>query len=197
MRVLLAEDDRTTRTMLRAVLEMWKYKVLEAADGNQAWERLRQADPPRLVILDWMMPGPDGVTLCTRLREMSPSPYVILLTSRSDKGDVVQGLAAGADDYIIKPFDPDELRARLDVGKRMLELREDLERRVKELEDALDHIKTLQGILPICMHCHRIRNDRESWDRIETYIQNHSDATFSHGICPECLHEHYPDIADQ
>ena len=180
--------------MLTAVLQKWGYTVTAAEDGNEAWERLQEPDHPRLVILDWIMPGMDGVTLCSRLRETSCPPYVILLTSKGEKGDVVRGLAAGADDYVTKPFDSDELRARVAVGHRMLELREALERRVAELQEALLHIKALQGIVPICMHCHRIRTDPASWERIEHYIQEHSDARFSHGICPLCLKEHYPHL---
>jgi len=141
-----------------------------------------------------VMPGMDGVTLCSRLRESASPPYVILVTSKGEKGDVVRGLAAGADDYVTKPFDSDELRARVDVGRRMLELREALERRVSELQEAMAHIQALQGIIPICMHCRRIRTDPASWEHIEQYIQEHSDARFSHGICPSCVKEHYPHL---
>jgi hypothetical protein len=98
----------------------------------------------------------------------------------------------GADDYIAKPYDIPELRARVDVGRRMVEVQGQLVDRVRELRAALDHVKTLQGILPICMHCHKIRNDSNSWDRIEKYIEEHSKAEFSHGLCPECLEKHYP-----
>ena len=154
----------------------------------------KRSDAPGLVLLDWMMPGIDGVELCRKLRKrkaLQPA-YVIIVTTRDNKQDLVEGLAAGANDYIGKPFDNDELRARIEVGQRVLELEEKLARRVRELEDALEHVKTLQGILPICIHCHKIRNDKECWERIEKYIMEHTDAEFTHGLCPECARKHYP-----
>ena len=113
------------------------------------------------------------------------------------KEDIVAGLEAGANDHITKPFDRDELKARVRVGQRVIELQSALADRVRELEEAMSHIRTLQGILPICMHCHRIRNDQESWERIESYIQEHSEAQFSHGLCPECLEKYYRQTDDE
>jgi diguanylate cyclase (GGDEF)-like protein len=124
VQVLIADDDLTSRSLLRQVLGKWGYDVVVVADGAEAWERLREADRPRLAILDWMMPGLDGVEVCRRVRALdTPSPpYLILLTARGGKGDIVTGLEAGADDYVGKPFDGDELRARLEVGRRYVEL---------------------------------------------------------------------------
>jgi AmiR/NasT family two-component response regulator len=101
-------------------------------------------------------------------------------------------LQSGANDYIIKPFHNEEFRARLDIGCRMVELQTALVERVKELENALAEIKTLQGLLPICMHCHKIREGRDGWTRLEEYVSRHSEAKFSHGLCPECLAKFYP-----
>jgi len=109
------------------------------------------------------------------------------------KEDIVSGLDAGANDYVIKPFEQEELRARLRVGERVVELQSALNDRVKELQKALSHIKTLQGILPICMHCHKIRDDQDVWQRLEKYIAEHSGVQFSHGLCPECRKKYYPD----
>ena len=194
MKVLIAEDERTSRRVLTAVLTQWKYEVVSTVDGEQAWEKLKEDDAPRLAILDWMMPGMDGFEVCRRLRQgdtRNPT-YVILLTSRDGKEDIIEGLGAGADDYVAKPFDTGELRARIEVGCRVIELQATLTQRIDELEDALNHVKTLQGILPICMHCHKIRNDQESWERIEKYIGEHTEAQFSHGLCPECRDKYYP-----
>jgi DNA-binding response OmpR family regulator len=108
-----------------------------------------------------------------------------------EKEDVVEGLEAGANDYIRKPFDRPELRARVRVGERVLELEAALAERIRALQDALAHVKTLQGLLPICMHCHRIRNDQQTWERLEKYISEHTEAEFTHGLCPECMKKHY------
>src|SRR5262249_39923877 len=151
MNVLIAEDDLIPRRMLRTALAGWGYQAEEASDGLEAWQALQRPDAPRLAVLDWMMPGLDGVEVCRRLRARpSPAPtYVILLTARGAKEDVVAGLEAGADDYVVKPFDREELRARLRVGQRVVELQASLAARVRELEGALAQVKRLQGLLPI------------------------------------------------
>lgn len=197
MRVLVAEDDLTTRRLLEAMLTKWGYEVRGVCDGGKAWEVLQAPEAPQLAILDWMMPGMDGVDICRRLRQSSDlwPTYVILLTAKDSKEDIVRGLSAGADDYVSKPFSRQELEARIKVGERVVRLQSALASRVKELQEALSHIKRLQGILPICMHCHKIRDDYESWQRLEKYIEEHSDAEFSHSLCPECLEKYYPDYA--
>lgn len=195
MRVFIADDDLVSRRTLEATLKKKGFEVEIACDGREAWEGLSKEDAPKLAILDWMMPHMDGVDLCRKLREIETSEpiYVILLTAKSEKSDIIEGLEAGANDYLVKPFDPGELRARIGVGSRVVELQRAVAQRVRELEEASNHIETLQGILPICMHCHKIRNDTESWDRIESYIESHSEAQFSHSLCPECLDKYYPD----
>lgn len=124
MKVLIAEDENITRAMLERELSNYGYDVLSVVDGNEAWEELQREDAPKLVILDWMMPGMDGLELCGRLRQRKTivPTYVVLLTSRDDENDIVRGLDAGADDYITKPFKNSELRARINVGRRMIEL---------------------------------------------------------------------------
>ncbi len=141
-------------------------------------------------------PGLDGIDVCRKIREKDESnpTYIILLTARQDKEDIVAGLEAGANDYIVKPFDKNELRARIEVGRQVVNLQTALSEQVQELKKALAHVKTLQGIIPICMHCHKIRDDQQAWQGLERYIENHSEANFSHGICPDCMIKHHSEI---
>ncbi|MFC1735787.1 PleD family two-component system response regulator [Candidatus Hydrogenedentota bacterium] len=195
MRILIAEDDKTSRTVLETLLKKWGCEVVSTTDGNEAWAVLQSEDAPRLAILDWMMPGMDGKELCqkVRLQETSTPAYIIILTAKARKEDIVAGLSAGANDYITKPFDRDELRVRVQVGEKVVGVESALAARVRELEDAMTHIKTLQGLLPVCMHCHKIRTDEETWQRIDSYIEQHSEAQISHSLCPECLEKYYPE----
>jgi DNA-binding response OmpR family regulator len=175
MRILIADDDRVSTTLLGRTLEQWGFEVMVAHDGVTAWERIAGDAPPALAIVDWMMPRLDGVELCRRIRAaVLPSPvYVILLTARTSRQDLVAGLEAGADDYLTKPFDPDELRARIHVGTRTLDLRA--------------NIKRLTGLLPICSYCKSIRSDQDYWEQVESYLTEHTGALLSHGICPACF----------
>jgi CheY-like chemotaxis protein len=188
MQVLVAEDAPVTRHLLQVTLTSWGYDVVVTQDGHTAWAALQQEDAPPIALLDWMMPGTDGIDLCQKIRhtERLQSLYVILLTSRQEKADMIRGLHAGADDYVTKPFDPAELRARLRVGERIIGLQAALTERVKQLEDALTRVKHLEGCLPICSYCKKIRDDQDYWHHVETYITEHSNAQFTHGVCPEC-----------
>lgn len=194
MRILVSEDSETARFVLETVLKGWGYEVISTHNGTEAWEILQRDDAPRLAILDWMMPEMDGVEVCRRLREIETHQptYVILLTALGRKEDIVTGLDAGADDYLTKPFDKNELHARIRAGKRIIDLQSDLSNRIQQLQQALAEIKMLQGIIPICMHCHRIQNDKKAWEKMEAYVESHSGAQFSHGLCPECLEKYYP-----
>jgi diguanylate cyclase (GGDEF)-like protein len=137
MRILLAEDDQLSRRILEAQLRRWQFDVLTANDGEAADRLLAEPDAPRLAIVDWMMPGLDGAEVCRRVRARGSEPYtyLLLLTSRSEKQDIVGGLDAGADDYIIKPFDPSELRVRLRAGERILELQQQLIEAREQVQD--------------------------------------------------------------
>ena len=199
MRILIAEDDRVSRRLLEITLANWGHEILLAVDGLAAWHAMRAADGPSLAVLDWMMPGLDGVEVCRRVRDTSESqlPYIILLTSKGRSEDIAEGLGAGADDYITKPFNLQELQARIQVGLRIVRLHKDVQLRMTELEEVLSRIKKLQGLLPICASCKSIRDDSGYWNQIEIYIQEHSEADFSHGICPTCARRLYPDDLDK
>lgn len=188
MKILVAEDQPVSRHLLAATLRKWGYEVTAVEDGARAWEVLQWPGAPQLLILDWLMPGMDGIEICRQIRQHPHTrlKYLILLTARRGQEDKIHGLQSGADDYITKPFNRGELRARVQVGMRVLELQCTLEQRVRDLEDALASVKTLQGLLPICSYCKKIRNDRNYWQQVEGYISDHSEAQFSHGICPDC-----------
>ncbi|HKL01440.1 MAG TPA: diguanylate cyclase [Desulfotignum sp.] len=128
MRVLVAEDDRTSRDILTAVLRKWGHDPVAVDNGNDAWDIMQHKDAPELALLDWEMPGLDGLEVCRKIRSKMTSspPYLIILTARGETGDIVQGLDAGANDYISKPYNNDELQARLRVGERMMELQSEL-----------------------------------------------------------------------
>jgi sigma-B regulation protein RsbU (phosphoserine phosphatase) len=188
LRILIAEDDVVSRRILETLLRNWGYEVVTTVDGEEAWQTMREPDAPALAILDVMMPGIDGLEVCRRVRELSGAtpPYIILLTAKHGAREIVNGIEAGADDYLTKPYDRDELRARVQVGVRIVELQTKLAARVRELEGALEHVRQLQGILPICSYCKKIRGDQDYWQTVESYIADHSEAEFSHGICPAC-----------
>jgi DNA-binding response OmpR family regulator len=192
MKILIAEDDAVSRLLLENVLRDWSYDVVTAGDGLAAWDALQQPEPPRLAIVDWQMPGLDGLEVCrrTRANPATASVYVLLLTGKGGTDNVVQGLRSGANDYLTKPFDLDELSARLGVGRRVVELQQSLAERVAELERTLAQVKRLQGLIPICAWCKRVRNDANYWQQVEEYIGEHSGARFSHGICPQCFADH-------
>jgi two-component system cell cycle response regulator len=144
MNVLIADDDRTSRVLLAAVVAKWGYEPLVVTDGGAAWHMLQQPGAPLLVLLDWNMPVLDGPEICRRLRVSAPSnpPYVILLTGRAAKGDIVRGLEAGANDYVAKPYHSEELQARLQVGRRTLELQAHL----LSVQAALAHLASRDSL---------------------------------------------------
>ena len=196
MKVLVAEDDSTSRTLLYAVLTKKGYEVIAVENGADALEALQKEAHPPIAILDWMMPQMDGVNVIKNLRkaERSQPVYIIMLTTKHSKSDIITALQSGANDYLAKPFDIGELTARVSVAKRMVELQASLADKIKELETANDQIKTLSGIVPICANCKNIRDDSGYWRQVEEYVSNHSEAIFSHGICPDCMEKLYPDI---
>jgi two-component system cell cycle response regulator len=137
MKILIAEDDVTSRTILTSILRKWGFDPVVTEDGDKAWRIMQKTDAPNLAILDWDMPILDGLGVCRRIRErhISNPPYLIILTAKGEKADIVKGLNSGANDYISKPYDNDELRARVGVGRRMVELQTEL----LEAKDALAH----------------------------------------------------------
>ena len=188
MKILISEDDPISNRVLALSLLNWGHEVIVTRNGGEAWAALQGEDAASLAILDWMMPELDGLEICRRVRQLPSAtpPYIILLTAKCGKDDVVAGIVAGANDYLTKPFHPEELRARVRVGAQIIEIQRALAERVNELEAALEEVKHLRGILPICSYCKNIRNDQNYWQRVESYISEHTEAQFTHGICPKC-----------
>lgn len=176
MQILVVEDDRDARELLETMLRVDGYEVTSAADGDEAWSKF-EANGFSIVVSDWLMPGTDGLELCRRIRraETSRYTYIILLTALHGKSNYLEAMRAGVDDFMSKPYDPDELRARLLVAQRIVGLQ--------------DRVKRLEGILPTCMYCKRIHDESNAWVKIEDYISRHTEASFSHGVCPECYRD--------
>jgi phosphoserine phosphatase RsbU/P len=178
MKILVAEDDRDSRDLLALMLEQDGHMVIRAENGREAWEIFQsEKESFPLLISDWLMPDVDGLELCRRIRAANRSPYtyIILLTALKGKANYLGAIKAGADDFISKPYDPDEVKARLTVADRIMHLQE--------------RVSRLEGILPTCMYCKRIREE-ERWVGIEQYVAARSEASFSHGVCPDCYQEY-------
>jgi len=148
MKLLVADDSKVSRAMLSAITKSWGYEVILAEDGEQAWQVMQEYDAPKLLLLDWEMPKMNGIEVCERVIAKDPEnpPYIILLTSRSSSGDIVEGLSKGANDYLSKPFDSAELQVRLQVGKRMVEMQDKLNETLNELKKLASH-DSLTGLL--------------------------------------------------
>jgi phosphoserine phosphatase RsbU/P len=199
VKVLVAEDEPVTRAKLNLLLKQWGYQIVNASDGDAAWEALQAPDAPSLALIDRQMPGLTGDELCRRVRsDLAQHPlHIILMTATNLTLEAkVNGLGAGADDYLAKPCEPAELRARLKVGERLVSLQTELRRRVGELEAALAQVKQLQGLLPICMDCKKIRDDQNYWHQLETYIAERTDAAFTHSLCPICFKKRLKEIEE-
>jgi DNA-binding response OmpR family regulator len=191
MTVLVADDHEVNRKLLRTLLTIDGYDVIEATNGNEALQILRDTREPLVGLIDWEMPGREGIEVCRETRVVNPSTplFLILVTVRDTKQDVVAGLQAGANDYITKPFDKTELLARVKIGSQMVTLQETLTKNVEELKEALINVKNLSGLLPICSYCKKIRDDQNYWQQVEAYVGKHSEAKFSHSICPTCYED--------
>jgi CheY-like chemotaxis protein len=177
MMILLAEDDLVTRGTLAAVLRAQGHDITEAENGVQAWGVWRLS-APRLVVADWLMPEMDGLELCRKIRATPQRPYTyfILQTVRQGREAYLEAMDAGVDDFITKPVGAPELTARLRVAERILGLREEL--------------LALEGLLSVCSYCKRMRNPGGEWGSLERYIERHSKAEFTDGVCPDCYEKH-------
>lgn len=189
MKILIAEDNPVSRRMLEAQLVCWGHEPAVVADGLAAWKAMDAVDAPRIFILDWMMPGMDGASLCRRFRKAYPksSAYIILLTALGGHGSMIAGLDAGVDDYITKPYQSDELQARLNAGIRVVELQQSLVDKADELTVALANVQQLQNMLPVCSYCKRVRGDENYWSQLDAYLAENTAVQIQPSVCPDCF----------
>ncbi len=174
MKVLVVEDEAAQRVVLEGALKKFGHTPVVAEDGEQAWEAFSADADLRVVLTDWLMPKVDGIELCRRIRRQRQRPYtyVLMLTIKQEKSEYLEGMEAGVDDFMTKPFDPDELEARLRVAERILGLRVEIDR--------------LTSLLPICAYCKNIQDDRSTWVSVEQYVTSKTDTDLTHTICPSC-----------
>ena len=177
MRVLVAEDDGVSRLVLETELLRLGHEPVPAENGNLAWVRFQMEHFP-VVVTDWQMPGMDGLEFCRRIRaDLRPRyTFVIIVTAEGSRAGYVEGMRAGADDFLVKPLDAAQFEARIFVAERILRLQTEL--------------RTLEGLLPICSYCKRIRDGKDYWEQVEAYIARRTEAQFSHSICPDCYQKH-------
>ena len=182
--ILIAEDDPVSAKILEIALSKLGYEPVIARDGAEAWDKFNR-EPVRLIVSDWMMPGLDGLGLCEKVRALEDRPYTyfILLTANRTSADNYElAAAAGVDDFLTKPLDREAIRMRLRVAERILKYTAE--------------IRQLQELIPICTYCHKVRDQNDYWDLVETYIQKQTGSRFSHGACPQCYEKEMKHILD-
>ncbi len=194
--ILIVDDTPANLRLLVGILAEREYKVRPVPEGSLALSAIT-ADPPDLILLDIMMPGMSGYEVCKRLKsdESTCNIPIIFISAKHEVIDKVKAFSLGGVDYITKPFQAEEVLARIETHLTLQSLKKNLEEKNAQLQKALDSIKTLKGLLPICSKCKKIRDDKGYWNQIETYIETYSDALFSHGLCPICVEEMYGDQA--
>lgn len=196
LRVLIADDSDSMSTIIRRQLEKIGHKVLDiATNGRKAFE-LAQSLQPDIILMDIEMPEMDGLEATQLIQDKCPRP-VVLLTSHDDPEMIQRASKVGAGAYLLKPPSAEEIERTMVIAlARFADLME-LRRLNTELQKALNNVKVLRGLLPICVGCKKIRDDKGYWQAVEGYIKDHSEAEFSHGLCPDCLTKLYPDFAQK
>jgi phosphoserine phosphatase RsbU/P len=177
MKILIAEDDPVSVKILQFTLQHWGHEVLCTGSGSEAWEQFDR-EPVRVIVSDWMMPGLDGLALCQKVRARPKTDYTyfILLTAiNTGRDNLRKAMDSGIDDFLTKPLDREGIFMRLRVAERILQF--------------ATEIKALKELIPICMYCKRVRDDRDYWEQVETYIHHQTGSNFSHGICPDCFNK--------
>lgn len=198
-RVLIAADDSATIRFLESSIDSWGYKTMVVFNDRELLHRMERELRPTLVILDGAMQGVNSLALCRRIR-LSPGKtrtYIILLAADGSEEQAFPDPARGPDDLLARPLTGTELYVHLRTGMRVMDLETEVSQLTTDLARAANKIERLGGLLPICSHCKKIRDDSGYWNELEKYISDHSDAEFSHAICPSCLAKYYPDVKDE
>ena len=197
-RILIVDDEPINVMIANKILQKNGYETIIAANGKEALEKAA-GEPVDLILLDIMMPEMSGFEVCSRLQEdeKTKNVPVIFLTAVTDKESIVTGFNKGGKDYLTKPFNTPELLARVKTHIDLKLSRDKQQHLIEELQKALNEVKTLSGLLPICSHCKKIRDDSGYWQGVEQYIAARSDTQFSHGICPDCMRQFYPKVAER
>ncbi len=193
--ILIVDDTPENLTVLRQMLAEHNYMVRPALNGEIAIKAVNTSSPD-LILLDIRMPGMDGYEVCKQLKseEKTRRIPVIFISALNELDDKIKAFSLGGVDYITKPFQAEEVLARVKTHLTLRSLQKSLEDKNAQLQKALDEIKTLRGILPLCSFCKKIRDDKGYWEQVDVYIHKHSQADISHSICPDCAREHYPDL---
>lgn len=188
-RVLVAEDNDKTRVALVFLLQRHGYEVTVVNDGQAALDILLAPNPPHVALLDWEMPRLDGLHVCMAVRTIPTRryTYIVMLTAHDQAAEVLTAFAAGVDDFLSKPVDGPQLLARLRCGERILALEKRAVERIAELENALEEVRQLKRLLPICSYCKKVRDDSDYWQDLDAYIHEQTGTDFSHGVCPTCM----------
>ena len=193
--ILIVDDTPENLTVLKQILSEQNYKVRPAINGEIAIKAVNVSSPD-LILLDIRMPGIDGYEVCKQLKSKKKTRRIpiIFISALSELDDKIKAFSLGGVDYITKPFQAEEVLARVKTHLTLRSLQKSLEDKNAQLQKALDEIKILQGIIPICANCKKVRDDKGYWNQVETYISKHTQAEFSHGICPSCAKELYPEL---
>lgn len=193
-KILIVDDTPANIETLNETLEN-DFDIYFAMDGNDALQKVQLLEPD-LILLDIMMPVMDGFEVCRKLKENKQfrDIPVIFITALDQPEDESKGLVLGAADYVTKPFNPDLVLLRVHNHLKLKKQRDTLELRTLELEKILSEIKVLQGIIPICAYCKNIRDDQGYWNKVEKYVSDHTEAKFSHGICPICFEKEIKEL---
>lgn len=200
LQVLIAEDEPLVSEMIKGILKELKYTVIGQARNGQQAVTMTQNLEPDVVLMDIQMPDMDGLEATLRIYKSCPTP-VVILTAYDSPELILQASEVGVGAYLLKPPKAREVERAITIAMArfgdLMSLRylnTELEARNMELQAALDKVKQLSGLLPICSHCKKIRDDEGYWQQVEVYIRDHSEAEFSHGICPECMKSFYGDF---
>ncbi len=203
--VLIVDDVPKNLQVLASTLRAEDCQIAAATNGQKALDMLNKITPD-LILLDVMMPELNGFQVCEKLKADPNTAElpIIFLTARTETEDIVKGFRLGAVDYVTKPFNPAELLARVRTQLELKKARDsektlisELRTTLADLKDALARVKALSGLLPICSNCKKIRDDKGYWQQVENYLEDHSEAQFSHSLCPNCVRELYPKVADK